>query len=149
MARGRIFSSRRMFSTRRDAFSEASRNSGPLGVVLGLTAAGIIIFAIGIYVGAKFPTSFGFGASAPLPVAATPPVANAPVVTFAPETPSDLTPGEPADGTTPDAANAPAVNEPAAATAAAPAEMPVTAPAPAAAPTPAPTQNSPAPTNTP
>ncbi|MDO8289701.1 MAG: hypothetical protein Q7T44_10830 [Parvibaculum sp.] len=91
MARGRIFSSRRMFSTRRDAFAESSRNAGPLGVVLGVAAAGIIIFVIGVYVGASFPSIFGLQATAPTPAAMPAPLTGeapdmeTPAVTFAPE----------------------------------------------------------------
>tara|TARA_R110000868_G_scaffold244926_4_gene501416 strand:+ start:10343 stop:10633 length:291 start_codon:yes stop_codon:yes gene_type:complete len=55
MARGRIFSSRRMFSSRRSSFGEPSKQAGPLGVMLGLTAAAIIIFVIGIFVGRSMP----------------------------------------------------------------------------------------------
>ncbi len=55
MARGRIFSSRRMFSSRRSSFGEPSKQAGPLGVILGLTAAAIIIFVIGIFVGRSMP----------------------------------------------------------------------------------------------
>lgn len=51
MARGRIFSSRRMFSTRRSSFAEPSKQSGPLGVLLGLLSAAVIIFVIGVFVG--------------------------------------------------------------------------------------------------
>lgn len=57
MARGRIFSSRRMFSSRRSSFAEPSRNAGPFGVMLGLTAAAIIIFVIGVLVGRSFPNA--------------------------------------------------------------------------------------------
>jgi len=65
MARGRIFSSRRMFSSRRSSFAPASRDAGPIGVALGLIAAGLIIFAIGIYVGRTYPDFLAFSAIAP------------------------------------------------------------------------------------
>ena len=139
MARGRIFSSRRMFSTRRDAFAEPSRNAGPMGVLLGLVAAAIIIFAIGIYIGAKFPSTFGFGASAPAPVAATPPEVEAPAVAFAPETPPEAPVAPAPDTATPGAAPvAPEATAPAA-----PVDAPATTPATA------PMQRSPAPTTAP
>lgn len=66
MARGRIFSSRRMFSTRRSSFAPASRDAGPIGVALGLVAAGLIIFAVGIYVGRTYPHFLAFSSTAPL-----------------------------------------------------------------------------------
>ena len=66
MARGRIFSSRRMFSSRRSAFVPASRDAGPIGVVLGLIAAGIIIFVVGIYVGRTYPHFLAFSSVASL-----------------------------------------------------------------------------------
>ncbi|MES1990260.1 MAG: hypothetical protein V4441_04825 [Pseudomonadota bacterium] len=135
MARGRIFSSRRMFSTRRDAFAEPSRNAGPMGVVLGLLAAGIIIFAIGVYIGATFPSTFGFGASAPAPVAATPPEVQAPAVSFAPETPSETPPEAPAqpapDMEAPDAAPTAPAEAPSSVAPAAPAQTSPATPAPA------------------
>ncbi len=65
MARGRIFSSRRMFSSRQSSFAPASKESGPVGVVVGLVAAGIIIFVIGIYVGRSYPSFLAFSASGP------------------------------------------------------------------------------------
>tara|TARA_R110000824_G_scaffold366730_2_gene555663 strand:- start:202226 stop:202450 length:225 start_codon:yes stop_codon:yes gene_type:complete len=72
MARGRIFSSRRMFSSRRSSFAEPSKNAGPLGVVIGLTAAGLIIFGLGVYTGRTFPAFMSFSAPAPVqPVTAT------------------------------------------------------------------------------
>jgi hypothetical protein len=72
MARGRIFSSRRMFSSRQSSFAPVSKESGPVGVVIGLAAAGIIIFAIGIYVGRSYPSFLAFSASTPAaPVTAT------------------------------------------------------------------------------
>lgn len=90
MARGRIFSSRRMFSTRRSSFAEPSKQSGPLGVMLGLSAAAIIIFVVGVFVGRSMPQT-----------AATPVVLGEPVAPFAvgaseapakPEVFSDVTP---------------------------------------------------------
>lgn len=67
MARGRIFSSRRMFSTRRSSFAPApNRDAGPIGVALGLIAAGLIIFAVGIYVGRAYPNFLAFSSVAPL-----------------------------------------------------------------------------------
>ncbi|MFZ3034360.1 MAG: hypothetical protein WA138_10135 [Parvibaculum sp.] len=66
MARGRIFSSRRMFTSRRSAFVPASGDAGPFGVVLGLAAAAIIIFAAGIYVGRTYPSFLAFSSVAPV-----------------------------------------------------------------------------------
>ncbi len=68
MARGRIFSSRRMFSSRRSSFTEPSMQAGPLGVMLGLMAAAIIIFVIGVFVGRSMPSAM------PAPFAAGEPV---------------------------------------------------------------------------
>jgi len=71
MARGRIFSSRRMFSSRRSAFVSESRDAGPIGVALGVIAAGLIIFAVGVYVGHTYPTFLALSSVAPIdPVAA-------------------------------------------------------------------------------
>jgi hypothetical protein len=66
MARARIFSSRRMFSSRSSAFGAASKQSGPLGRVIGMTAAAIIIFAVGVYTGRTFPQLFTLSSSAPV-----------------------------------------------------------------------------------
>lgn len=66
MARGRIFSSRRMFSSRRPTFAAPGKQSGPLGVMLGLAAAAIIIFAAGIYTGRAFPELFSLSSPAPV-----------------------------------------------------------------------------------
>lgn len=72
MARGRIFSSRRMFSSRRSAFAPVNKDSGPIGVVVGLMAAGIIVFVIGIYVGRNYPSFLAFSAETPVaPLTAT------------------------------------------------------------------------------
>lgn len=65
MARGRIFSSRRMFSSRRSSFAPVSKESGPVGVVVGLAAAGLIIFIVGIYVGRSYPAFLAFSAATP------------------------------------------------------------------------------------
>jgi len=66
MARGRIFSSRRMFSSRTSVFAAPSRQSGPLGRALGMMAAAIIIFAVGVYAGRTFPDLFSLSAPAPV-----------------------------------------------------------------------------------
>ncbi len=66
MARGRIFSSRRMFSSRGSAFAPSSRQAGPLGRALGMTAAAIIIFSVGVYAGRTFPDVFSLSSPAPI-----------------------------------------------------------------------------------
>jgi hypothetical protein len=71
MARGRIFSSRRMFSSRRSSFAATSNKSGPLGVTLGLSAAALIIFALGVIVGRSFPGAALLPATMPLAPAST------------------------------------------------------------------------------
>lgn len=66
MARGRIFSSRRMFSSRRPSFAAPAKPAGPLGRMLGMTAAAIIIFAVGVYAGRTYPEIFSLSSSAPV-----------------------------------------------------------------------------------
>lgn len=66
MARGRIFSSRRMFSSRGSAFDTSSGQASPLGRALGMIAAGIIIFAVGVYAGRTFPDVFSLSSPAPV-----------------------------------------------------------------------------------
>tara|TARA_R110002124_G_scaffold81373_1_gene214497 strand:- start:24 stop:434 length:411 start_codon:yes stop_codon:yes gene_type:complete len=100
MARGRIFSSRRMFSTRRSSFAEPSKQSGPMGVMIGLTAAAIIIFVIGVLVGRSMPHSVASPFAVGEPVAPFSAGADdAPAVLAAPD---DLVP----DVAAPDAAEA-------------------------------------------
>lgn len=65
MARGRIFSSRRMFSSRRAVFVAPSKQAGPFGFILGVTAAVIIIFGAGMYTGRAFPNLFALTSHAP------------------------------------------------------------------------------------
>lgn len=66
MARGRIFSSRRMFSSRRSSFVPENRDAGPIGVILGLVAAALIVFAIGLYVGRAYPAFLAFSSATPV-----------------------------------------------------------------------------------
>jgi hypothetical protein len=56
-----------MFSSRNSAFASANRQSGPLGRAIGMTAAAIIIFAVGVYTGRTFPELFTLSAPAPVP----------------------------------------------------------------------------------
>jgi hypothetical protein len=62
-----------MFSSRRSVFAApADKNAGPFGVALGLLAAAIIIFALGIYTGRTYPSFLAFTSPAPVaPVTAT------------------------------------------------------------------------------
>ena len=88
MARGRILSSRRMFSSRRSSFGEPSKQAGPLGVMLGLTAAAIIIFVIGVFVGRSMPRAV------PAPFALGEPVSPLVVPVTPDASPDDAIPDE-------------------------------------------------------
>jgi hypothetical protein len=55
-----------MFSSRGSVFAASSKQSGPLGRVVGMTAAAIIIFAVGVYTGRTFPELFTLSAPAPV-----------------------------------------------------------------------------------
>ena len=68
MARGRLFSSRRMFSSNRMIFVDPKPRR-PLGPLLGLMLAFAMVFAAGVYTGRHFPQFFGSPLPAPVTAA--------------------------------------------------------------------------------
>tara|TARA_R110000868_G_scaffold40543_4_gene139789 strand:- start:866 stop:1237 length:372 start_codon:yes stop_codon:yes gene_type:complete len=93
-----------MFSTRRSSFAEPSKQSGPMGVMLGLTAAAIIIFVIGVFVGRSMPHTADapFALGEPVAPFATG-AADVPAVADVDVATPDIVPPE---GTTPEAPDA-------------------------------------------
>tara|TARA_R110000868_G_scaffold12110_7_gene58705 strand:- start:3706 stop:4068 length:363 start_codon:yes stop_codon:yes gene_type:complete len=79
-----------MFSTRRSSFAEPSRQSGPFGVMLGLSAAAIIIFVVGVFVGRSMPRTMAAPFTVGEPVA--PFDAGVAEVPAAPDVSFDATP---------------------------------------------------------
>ncbi len=68
MAGGRLFSSRRMFGSRRMIFSEPRRRL-PWMRILGILVATFVVFAAGVYTGRTFPNLLGDRVPAPVAAA--------------------------------------------------------------------------------